>query len=501
VAAQTISEGSPVTFTMVGATDVDTGTTLDYQWDLDNNGTFETSTGATNSITLTQAQLLSLGIDGPFAGSIKARVSDGITTSATVTANLTVNNVAPTGTITGPSAAAPGTPVTFDFSATDPSNDPTASRPAPGKVSDTVAKFTFTINWGDGSANTVVSGVTSGSADHTYTANGTHTVTLTVKDRDNGSSSTTADISISPVFIDDQGNLIINGTNGADRIVLSSGLNGLQARINNVLQPAMSPEGGTVKIYGFGNNDNITVQSNVAYSVEIYGGEGNDYIAGGTQSDLLDGGAGNDRILGGNGDDTLLGGDGNDTLNGGNGNDVLLADAYADEFGDIQEGDVGGNDTLSGDNGDDTVDGGVGNDKVNGGNGNDMLFGQDGNDRMDGGSGDDLLMGNDGSDTMYGQSGIDVLVGGNSGDTLYGGAGDDLMLGDDMDPLDAQDLYVAWSQNSGTPADLLGTFSVTADDSADNLYGQGGSDWFLAFLNDRVRDFNASSDTLDRDAV
>ena len=40
VAAQTISEGSPVTFTMVGASDVDAGTTLSYQWDLDNNGSF-----------------------------------------------------------------------------------------------------------------------------------------------------------------------------------------------------------------------------------------------------------------------------------------------------------------------------------------------------------------------------------------------------------------------------------------------------------------------------
>jgi Ca2+-binding RTX toxin-like protein len=500
VAAQTISEGSPVTFTMVGASDVDAGTTLSYQWDLDNNGSFETTT-ATNSVTLTQAQLLNLGIDGPYAGSIKARVSDGITTSAAVTANLTVNNVAPTGSISGPANAAPGNSVTFDFSATDPSNDPTASRPAPGKVSDTVAGFTFTINWGDGSANTVVNGVTSGSANHIYTKAGNFTVTLTVKDRDNGSSSTTADIKISPVYIDDDGNLIINGTNAADRIVLSSGPNGLQARINNVLQPAMSPEGGTVKIFGYGGNDNITVQGNVAESVEIYGGDGNDYIAGGSQSDLLDGGNGNDRILGGGGDDTILGGDGSDTLNGGNGNDVLMGDAYVDEFGDIQEGDVGGNDTLSGDIGDDTVDGGVGNDKVNGGAGNDFLYGQDGNDRMDGGAGDDLMMGNDGSDTLYGQAGIDVLIGGNSSDILYGGAGDDLMLGDDMDPLDAMDLYVAWAQNAQTPADLLGTFSVTADDSPDNLYGQGGSDWFLAFLNDRVRDFNATSDTLDRDPV
>ena len=53
-----------------------------------------------------------------------------------------------------------------------------------------------------------------------------------------------------------------------------------------------------------------------AHTVEnIFGSDGNDFLAG-TSSD--------DEIFGGNGDDVLIGKGGDDVLRGGNGNDVLL---------------------------------------------------------------------------------------------------------------------------------------------------------------------------------
>lgn len=62
----------------------------------------------------------------------------------------------------------------------------------------------------------------------------------------------------------------------------------------------------------------------------LNGTDGNDRLDGGNGSDTLNGGGGNDTLNGGNGNDTLNGGDGNDTLNGGNGNDVLRGGAGND---------------------------------------------------------------------------------------------------------------------------------------------------------------------------
>src|SRR5688500_6575511 len=50
------------------------------------------------------------------------------------------------------------------------------------------------------------------------------------------------------------------------------------------------------------------------YRDVLFGGNGNDIIAGGDCDDDIVGGAGNDRIIGGDGWDTLRGGAGNDTF-------------------------------------------------------------------------------------------------------------------------------------------------------------------------------------------
>jgi hypothetical protein len=60
--------------------------------------------------------------------------------TATITGTATVNLAPPTAAIAGPSTGIPGQPLTFTLSATSPS-------PA-----DQTAGFTFTVNWGDGSA-------------------------------------------------------------------------------------------------------------------------------------------------------------------------------------------------------------------------------------------------------------------------------------------------------------------------------------------------------------
>jgi Ca2+-binding RTX toxin-like protein len=520
VVGKTINEDQSVTFTMVGASDPDTGAVLTYLWDIDGNGTFE-STTATNSITLTPAQLAALGIDGPYnvvnpVNNVRVQVRDDQNaTSAVVTTRLTVNNVAPNASIAGPGGSGdPSDPFlggrgqasSFTFTVDDPS------------LIDDQARLQYSIDWGDGNVEPFTPTVGTLAADgsfsidrqHVYNNAGDFTITLTARDKDGGVGTATAVVRIQAVFIDENGTLVIGGTGGADRIILQNSSFGIQARINNVLYPALSPLNGLVQVYGAGGNDTISVSGAVSATFEFFGGDGNDYLTGGGLNDVLHGDAGDDRLLGGGGDDLLLGGDGKDTLNGGNGNDLLYGDAdgNGDATGDfadftIEEGMSPGNDLLKGDNGDDQLHGGGGRDTLYGGVGSDELFGGDDADYLSGDAGDDLLMGEDGSDSMYGQAGNDVMIGGMLMDTLYGGAGSDLLLGDDLDVDSSLQLFAVWMQTATSDLDAARAFTSSASDDsgADNLSGQGGDDWFIAFLSDRVRDGKSSTDHLDKDGI
>jgi Ca2+-binding RTX toxin-like protein len=107
--------------------------------------------------------------------------------------------------------------------------------------------------------------------------------------------------------------IVVNGNDGADRIVVGPGIN-LPATLN-------------------GGNGNDT----------LVGGDAADSLTGGGGNDNLDGGAGDDRLLGGIGDDVLTGGAGLDSLKGEDGNDTLnAADGLADLFVDGGPG----NDTV-----------------------------------------------------------------------------------------------------------------------------------------------------------
>jgi Ca2+-binding RTX toxin-like protein len=64
----------------------------------------------------------------------------------------------------------------------------------------------------------------------------------------------------------------------------------------------------------------------------VYGGAGNDQLAGTDGSDVLLGAQGNDRLVAGAGSDLLSGGSGDDVLRGGPGSDLLSGDSGRDSF-------------------------------------------------------------------------------------------------------------------------------------------------------------------------
>lgn len=157
-----------------------------------------------------------------------------------------------------------------------------------------------------------------------------------------------------------------------------------------------------------------------------------------------------------------------------------------------------GNDSLTGGGGPDRLFGGDGLDKLQGGDGNDVLSGDGGEDQLFGQGGDDLLWGGNGSDLLNGGDGRDVLIGGQGFDLLKGGAGDDILIGGmtthgSSEPA-LRAILAEWAsvnayitralrliQGGGlnTVNRLVPEATVRDDGMVDQLFGEGGLDWFF----------------------
>ena len=131
--------------------------------------------------------------------------------------------------------------------------------------------------------------------------------------------------------------VVVNGTNGPDRIRVNQGAAGLavtgltaQVTLHN-----QEPSDALV-VKGLDGNDDIAAAGLPAQAIAL----------------TLDGGAGDDELFGGLGNDMLLGGDGNDTMDGSKGNDIALMGAGDDNFA-WDPGD--GSDVLEGGDGDDSM--------------------------------------------------------------------------------------------------------------------------------------------------
>ena len=164
-------EGGSTTLTASGSDP--NGDSLTYAWDLDNNGSFETSG---QSVSFNAALL-----DGPSSYTVKVRATDPGGLSAVSSAAVNVTNVAPTvsasfgaGSIScGPNNAT----LTVTFS------DPAAA--------DT---HSAVINWGDGNTQTVSTAISPLVLSHTYAAAGNYTATVGVSDDDGGTGNATANV-------------------------------------------------------------------------------------------------------------------------------------------------------------------------------------------------------------------------------------------------------------------------------------------------------------------
>ncbi len=163
------------------------------------------------------------------------------------------------------------------------------------------------------------------------------------------------------------GQLSILGTEGDDVITVrhlpAQFRTPVQLRIDGINQTFDPTKISKIVVQSGEGNDTISMiapraaMGRANYSLELWGGAGDDTLTGSLNADRLFGGAGNDVLRGGSGNDLLDGGEGDDQLYGEAGADTLFGDA-----------------------------------------GNDRMYGGDGGDNLVGGSGDDYYQGNYGLD-------------------------------------------------------------------------------------------------------
>ncbi len=180
-----IDEGENLVLDARGSADPDTvagdSITL-YEWDLDDDGTFDLST-VTDTLTVTPAELAAIGVDdGPYSGGIRLRVTDGTDLTGIDTSELTVANIAPVAVVGPDQTADEGDSVAFDASN---SYDPSPSD------HDILQYY-----WDFGDGSTFVGNT---SPTHTYADNGVFTVTLRVEDDDLGEHTDTLTVTVNNV--------------------------------------------------------------------------------------------------------------------------------------------------------------------------------------------------------------------------------------------------------------------------------------------------------------
>jgi probable HAF family extracellular repeat protein len=194
--------------------------------------------------------------------------------------------------------------------------------------------------------------------------------------------------------------------------------------------------GGAVPLIFGGANDVIDfrVASNNAGGrrpVNVFAGEGNNFVLGGRGNDRIFAGAGNDIIEAGNGNNNIIAGDGTNLITSGSGNDTVVGGAGNDFI------DAGnGRNTIVAGAGDNRILTGSGRDNIFGGAGNDVVFSGAGNDTIDTGSGNNLISAGVGNDNVTLGAGRDriILDGGEGSVTVNGfnAAVDRLRLGESL---------------------------------------------------------------------
>jgi hypothetical protein len=200
---------------------------------------------------------------------------------------VTVHNVAPAVTASGPALGVPGQPRQFSASVTDPGS-----------------ADTHTVSWQVLSGSAVVASGAGAAAQFTPTGVGTYSVRFTAVDDDGGVGSGATTLTVQVVNLQpDPANaaktiLAVGGTAAGDTAVVKPrGGGAVEVVLNDVVLGTFKPTGG-VHVFGQAGNDRVVVTGALPAPLTFFGGDGDDLLRSDNFSDVLIGGPGNDRVLG-----------------------------------------------------------------------------------------------------------------------------------------------------------------------------------------------------------
>jgi YD repeat-containing protein len=187
ISANPTKTNQTVTFNASSSSDTD-GTIVKYEWDLNNDGTFETNTG-TNPVATR-----SFTAEGDF--DIRLRVTDnGGATDLTVRTITVLDNQPPTASFTvNPNPVVSGQSATFNGSG---SSDPDG----------TIAKYEWDF---DGNGTYEVNAGATATTSHAFTTSGTVTVGLKVTDNGGKTATTTLPVTVSRGGVSNYGDEILD---------------------------------------------------------------------------------------------------------------------------------------------------------------------------------------------------------------------------------------------------------------------------------------------------
>lgn len=169
-----INEGQGLN--LVGAYSVVATGSFEYDWDLDGDGFFDDATGATPSFTWNDLVTLGIDDDGVYPIAVRVNNSGGKSIGSTT---LTVNNVAPSLTMSTPATMTQYLPFDLQLSATD-SGDDRIER--------------WEVDWGDGTSDTYYGDQVL--VPHLYDISGSVTISVDAFDEDGGPYSKSSTVTV-----------------------------------------------------------------------------------------------------------------------------------------------------------------------------------------------------------------------------------------------------------------------------------------------------------------
>jgi hypothetical protein len=324
----TISAGTSVTVSSITNDPAGTNDPLVLSWVVTRNGVlFATQPGDTNYV-------FSSTLAGIYVVSLAA--NDGDSGTAIAFSTIAVNAI-PTVAVTMSDDGVRGVASHFTFTATDED------------AVDQQGLFTFEIQWGDGSTQTVT-GPSSTTVAHVYSAvssSGVFAVSAAATDA-RGAASRVANKDMvvrgwtvmSDPSAPSHAILVIVGSQGPDDIKVKARDEDfykitIRDRNDDVLiRGTAFGDIRKILVFAHGGNDRVTIDDDVLLTTEVWGGSGDDSIKGGSGNDILLGESGEDKIWGGDGRDFIAGGTGADRLHGDAYDDILVSGftAFESEF-------------------------------------------------------------------------------------------------------------------------------------------------------------------------